>query len=62
MVKDASAPEAIPMVVLCKDVQTVEAFDAKYLNVYNYEVLGGLDSLLAKNQLSEEHPENPYYS
>lgn len=61
MVKDPSAPDVTPMVVLCKDAQTVEAFNPKYLNVYKYEVLGGLHSLLAKNQLTEEHSENPYY-
>lgn len=61
MVKDPSAPGVTPMVVLCKDPQTVEAFNPKYLNVYKYEVLGGLHSLLAKNQLTEEYPENPYY-
>ena len=60
MVKDPSAPGAAPMVVLCKDV-TVETFNSKYLSVYKYEVLGGLHSLLAKTQLSEQHPENPFY-
>ena len=49
------------MVVLCKEVHTVEGFNVKYLNVYHYEVLGGLHFLLAKNQLNEEYPDNPYY-
>ena len=39
MVKDPAAPGATPMAVLCKDV-TTESFNAKYLNVYKYEVLG----------------------
>ena len=61
MIKDPSAPGATPMVVLCKEVHTVKDFNVKYLNVYHYEVLGGLHSLLAKTQLNEEYPENPYY-
>ena len=61
MIKDPSAPGATPMMVLCKEVHTVEGFNVKYLNVYHYEVLGGLHSLLAKNQLNEEYPDNPYY-
>ena len=60
MVKDPSAPGAAPMVVLCKDV-AVEAFNVKFLSVYKYEVLGGMHSLLAKAELSEEHPENPFF-
>ena len=60
MVKDPSAPGATPMAILCKDV-TMEAFNSKYINVYKYEVLGGLHSLLAKTELHEEHPENPFY-
>lgn len=39
MVKDPAAPGATPMAVLCKDV-TLDGFNAKYLNVYKYEVLG----------------------
>ena len=61
MIKDPFAPGATPMVVLCKEVHTVEGFNVKYLNVYHYEVLGRLYSLLAKTQLNEEYPDNPYY-
>ena len=48
------------MVVLCKDV-AVEVFNVKFLSVYKYEVLGGMHSLLAKAELSEEHPENSLF-
>ncbi len=37
-------------------------FKAKHKNVYEYEVLGGLHSLICKNQLATEHPDNPYYT
>ena len=36
-------------------------FQVKYKDVYEYEVLGGLHSLLCKNQVSLEYPNNPYY-
>ena len=60
MIKNPSAPGASTMVVLCKDV-TMETFNPKYSSVYKYEMLGGMHSLLAKTQLTEEQPENPYY-
>ena len=34
----------------------------KYKDVYKYEVLGGLHTMLAKAQLTEEFPENPFFS
>ena len=49
------------MAVLCKDMKEPEGFNAKHKNVYTYEVLGGLHSLIAKTQLSMEHPENPFF-
>ena len=61
MILDPSAPGATPMVVLCKDVINIQQFNEKFLNVYKYEVLGGLHTLKAKNQLIEEYPENPFY-
>ena len=45
-----------------KDVNSVSDFNPKYKNVYKYEVLGGLHTLMAKQQLSQEYPDNPYYS
>jgi len=47
MISDPSAPGATPMAVLCKDI-SLENFNSKHCNVYKYEVLGGLHSLLAK--------------
>jgi len=35
-------------------------FNEKHLNVYKYEVLGGLHSYQAKMELADEHPDNPY--
>lgn len=61
MVLDPSAPGATPMAVLCKDVRSIDQFNEKFLNVYKYEVLGGLHTLVAKNQLSEEYPENLFF-
>ena len=61
MVLDPSAPGATPMAVLCKDATVIEQFNDKFLNVYKYEVLGGLHTLVAKKQLAEEHPENPFF-
>jgi len=60
MILDPTAPEATPMAVLCNDI-SLENFNRNHCNVYKYEVLGGLHSLLAKNQLPEEYPDNPFY-
>ena len=56
MVGDPSAPGATPMAVLCTNVECPSEFNMKYKNVYKYEVLGGMHTLLAKTQLSEEYP------
>ena len=61
MLKDPTAPGACPMAVLCKDMSNPAEFNVKHKNVYQYEVLGGLHSLICKTQLSMEHPENPYF-
>lgn len=61
MVADPAAPGATPMAVLCKDIDARSKFNSKYKNVYKYEVLGGMHTLLAKNQLSDEYPDNPYF-
>ena len=58
MIADPSAPGATPMAVLCKGV---DDFHTKYKDVYKYEVLGGLHTMLAKAQLAEEFPENPFF-
>ena len=58
MLSDPSAPGSTPMAVLMKDMDEV---DEKYRNVYKYEVLGGLHTMVAKQQLSEEYPENPFF-
>ena len=59
MLNDPAAPGATPMAVLCKGVDN---FNAKYKGVYKYEVLGGLHTMLAKNQLADEFPDNPYFT
>ena len=41
------------MAVLCKNKTNPGKFQAKYKDVHEYEVLGGLHSLLCKNQLHE---------
>ena len=61
MIQDPSAPGATPMAVLCKDCGDVNEFNMKYKNVYKYEVLGGLHTLMAKVQLAEEYPDNPFF-
>lgn len=59
MMQDPSAPGATPMAVLCKGVNA--EFNLKHKNVYKYEVLGGLHTLVAKTQLMDEYPDNPFY-
>ena len=61
MLADPSAPGATPMAVLCKDVELLSEFVMKYKNVYKYEVLGGLHTLVAKTQLMSEYPDNPFF-
>ena len=60
MLMDPSAPGAAPMAVLCKDVSSSN-FNEKHLNVYKYEVLGGLHSFQAKAELLKENPDNPFF-
>ena len=60
MILDPSAPGATPMAVLCRDV-SLSSFNEKHLNVYKYEVLGGLHSFRAKMELMKEFPTNPFY-
>ena len=62
MVRDPSAPGAAPVAVLCKDVNIISDFSLKYKNVYKYEVLRGLHTLMAKKQLAQEYQDNPFYS
>ena len=59
MLSDPAAPGATPMVGLCKGVND---FNPRYKDVYKYEVLGGLHTMLAKIQLTEEYPKNPYFT
>lgn len=61
MLQDPSAPGATPMAVLCKDMEEITEFNVKHKNVYRYEVLGGLHTLVAKNQLMGEYPDNPFF-
>jgi len=60
MLSDPSAPGATPLALLCKDV-TSSNFNEKHLNVYKYEVVGGLHSFHAKSQLSKDYPDSPFY-
>ena len=57
MLSDPAAPGATPMAVLYKGV---DDFNARYKDVYKYEVLGGLHKMLAKLQLADEYPDNPF--
>ena len=59
MLSDPAAPGATPMAVLCKGV---DDFNPRYKDVCKYEVLGGVHTMLAKIQLTEEHPNNPYFT
>lgn len=61
MTHDPVAPGATPMAVLCKDIEDGAEFNEKYKNVYKYEVLGGVHTFMAKKQLIEEDPENPFF-
>ena len=61
MVGDPSAPGATPMAVLFKDMTSLSEFNPKFKNVYNYEVLGGMPTLMARSQLSVEYPDNPFF-
>ena len=61
MTKDPSAPGSSSMAVLRKDIETTSDFSIKYKNVYKYEVLGGLHTLVAKTQLMSEYPNNPFF-
>ena len=61
MIHDPSGPGAAPLAVLCKDVSKLEEFQDRHKKVYKYEVLGGLHSFLAKCQLTQEFPQNPYF-
>lgn len=56
MVMDPAAPGAAPIAVLCKSVSSIEDFNTKFKDVYKYEVLGGLHTMLAKSQLASEYP------
>ena len=61
MISDPAGPGACPIAVLCKNMTNPSEFQAKFKDVYEYEVLGGLHSLFCKNQLSLEQPENPFF-
>lgn len=61
MVKDPAAPGAAPVAVLCKSVESVTDFNTKFKDVYKYEVLGGLHTMLAKTQLASEYPHCSFY-
>ena len=49
------------MAVLSKDV-SFSAFNEKHINVHKYEVLSGLHSFQAKDELMKEYPENPFFN
>lgn len=61
MVKDPAAPGSTPIAVLCKSVSTATDFNEKFKDLYKYEVLGGLHTMMAKSQLSIEYPRCTYY-
>ena len=54
MLEDASAPGAPAIAVLCSDVENIHKFRPHLKDHYHYEVLGGLHTVTAKQELSEE--------
>ena len=48
------------MAVLCKDVSFAN-FNERHLDVYKYEMLGGLHSFRVKLELTKEYPDNPFF-
>ena len=56
MIEDAAAPGVPPIAVLYSDVQQIGQFRPHLKNQYHYEVLGGLHTVTAKQQLLEEVP------
>ena len=57
MLCDPAGPGAAPLALLCMDKAMVEDFNTKHKNVYKYEVLGRLHTLLAKSQLAQQVPD-----
>lgn len=53
-----------PIAVLCKDAHIKEAndFNLSHKNVYRYEVLGGLHSVTARQELLQQHPGDTMYT
>ena len=49
MIKDPAGPGATPLVILCKDLNHPEEFQARYK--YKYEVLGGMHTFMANHSL-----------
>ena len=49
MLEDPSAPGVPPLAVLCKDLSDKEKFIPHLKDQYEYEVLGGLHTVMAKN-------------
>ena len=58
MLQDPSAPGATPMAVLCKDMEEITEFNVKLFTNMKY---WGLHTLVAKNQLMAEYPDNPFF-
>jgi len=58
MKKDPAAPGRANMAVLC---QEVSHFNPQLKNAYEYEVLGGLHSYIAQQELNAEFPDNPFF-
>ena len=56
MIEDAAAPGVPPIAVLCTDIDTIDQFRSHLKDQYHYEVLGGLHTITAKQQLMEELP------
>ena len=60
----ASDPHATgvpPAAVICHDVSHKDDFEKRLMNVYMYEVQGGLHGVTARQQLAEEFPESQEY-
>lgn len=61
MLEDASAPGAPAIAVLCSDVENIHKFRPHLKDHYHYEVLGGLHTVTAKQELSEEVTDQMHY-
>ena len=61
MIEDAAAIGVSPIAMLFSDVENIGQFRPHLKNHYHYEVLGGLHTVTAKQQLMQEVPGEPLH-